>query len=192
MTGRPIRAALRSNSCSIADNPSRRHKRWHCSSVSERVFNSTMSGKACRAICGDSRGLAHVGVIRALHESGLEVDLLGGASMGSIVAAGAAIEWSDEELRGHMREAFFDDNPVSDYTVPLISLVRGRKTSNFLRSHFGSMQIEDIPCPYFCVSANLTTGQLKIHRTGPLWLATRASVSIPGVLPPVIDGSDIL
>jgi NTE family protein len=54
------------------------------------------------------------------------------------------------------------------------------------------MQIEDIPCPYFCVSANLTTGQLKIHRTGPLWLATRASVSIPGVLPPVIDGSDIL
>ena len=153
--------------------------------VTGRAIGVVLSG-------GGARGLAHVGVIRALHESGLEVDLLGGASMGSIVAAGAAIEWSDEELRGHMREAFFDDNPVSDYTVPLISLVRGRKTSNFLRSHFGSMQIEDIPCPYFCVSANLTTGQLKIHRTGPLWLATRASVSIPGVLPPVIDGSDIL
>jgi NTE family protein len=153
--------------------------------ITGRAIGVVLSG-------GGARGLAHIGVIHALRESGLELDLFGGASMGSIIGAGAAIEWSDEELHGHMREAFFDDNPISDYTVPMISLVRGRKTSAFLRSHFGNRQIEDMPCPYFCVSANLTTGQLKIHRTGPLWLATRASVSIPGVLPPVIDGSDIL
>jgi NTE family protein len=153
--------------------------------ITGRAIGLVLSG-------GGARGLAHVGVIRALHESGLELDLFGGASMGAIVAAGAAIEWSDEELRNHMREAFFEDNPVSDYTLPMISLVRGRKTSNFLRTHFGNWQIEDAPNPYFCVSANLTSGQLKIHRTGPLWLATRASVAIPGVLPPVIDGSDIL
>ena len=153
--------------------------------ITGRAIGVVLSG-------GGARGLAHIGVIHALREAGFELDLFGGASMGSIVAAGAAIEWNDEELRTHMREAFFDDNPVSDYTVPLISLVRGRKTSNFLRTHFGNRQIEDVPCPYFCVSANLTTGQLKIHRTGPLWLATRASVAIPGVLPPVIDGSDIL
>ena len=153
--------------------------------ITGRAIGVVLSG-------GGARGLAHVGVIRALRESGIELDLFGGASMGSIVAGGAAIEWSDAELCDHMREAFFDDNPVSDYTLPLVSLVRGRKTSGFLRSHFGAMQIEDMPCPYFCVSANLTSGQLRIHRTGPLWLATRASVSIPGVLPPVIDGSDIL
>jgi NTE family protein len=159
-----------------------------------RRLGRMITGRAIGVVLsgGGARGLSHIGVIRALRESGIEMDLFGGSSMGSIIGAGAAIEWSDEELRGHMREAFFDDNPVSDYTVPLISLVRGRKTSAFLRSHFGNRQIEDMPCPYFCVSANLTTGQLKIHRTGPLWLATRASVSIPGVLPPVIDGSEIL
>jgi len=141
---------------------------------------------------GGARGLAHIGVIRALREAGLELDLFGGTSMGSIIAAAAALEWSDEDLIRHMREVFFESNPVSDYTLPLISLVRGRKTTRLLRSHFGDHNIEDCPCPFFCVSTNLSTGRLKIHRTGPIWLATRASIAIPGVLPPVIDGTDIL
>jgi NTE family protein len=159
-----------------------------------RRFARMITGRAIGVVLsgGGARGMSHVGVIRALRESGFELDLFGGTSMGSIVAAGAAIEWNDEELRRHMREAFFDENPVSDYTVPLISLVRGRKTTRFLRTHLLDRQIEDAACTYFCVSANLTAGELKIHRTGPMWLATRASVAIPGVLPPVIEGSDIL
>jgi len=61
-----------------------------------------------------------------------------------------------------------------------------------LRQHFENNQIEDCLYPYFCVSTNLTTGSMKVHRSGPLWRATRASVAIPGVLPPVIEDFDIL
>jgi NTE family protein len=141
---------------------------------------------------GGARGIAHVGVIRALREAGLELDLFGGTSMGAIVAAGAALEWDDYTLREHMRAAFFEDNPITDYTIPLIALVRGRKASRFLREHFSDHRIEDCVYPLFCVSSNLTTSLLKVHRTGPIWLALRASSAIPGVLPPVIDGSEIL
>jgi NTE family protein len=141
---------------------------------------------------GGARGLAHIGVIRALRESGIEMDLFGGTSMGSIIAACAALEWDDQVISERMRAGFSGGNPVGDYTLPLISLSRGRKATSLFRRYFGDQLVEDCPCPFFCVSANLTTGELKIYRTGPLWLATRASTSIPGVLPPVIDGSDIL
>lgn len=153
--------------------------------ISGRAIGLVLSG-------GAARGLSHVGVIRALHEAGIELDLFGGTSIGSIVAAGAAMGWRDDELTTHMREAFAGDNPLNDYTLPLVSLVRGRKTSNLLRRHFANQQIEDCPYTYFSASTNLTSGHLHIHRTGPLWRALRASIAIPGILPPVIEGSDIL
>ena len=153
-----------------------------------------LSGRAIGLVLsgGGARGLAHVGVIRALREAGMELDLFGGASIGSVVGAGAALEWDDQELAERMRAAFSDANPTNDYTLPIISLVRGRKASRFLREHFGDHQIEDCPCPYFNVSTNLTTGRLRVHRTGPIWRSLRASTAIPGVLPPVVDGSDVL
>ena len=141
---------------------------------------------------GGARGFAHVGVIRALREAGLELDLFGGTSMGSIVAAGAALEWSDQELRDRMRAAFSSANPVTDYTLPLVALVRGRKVSRSFYEHFGDQRIEDCPVSFFCVSSNLSTGRLKVHRTGLMWRGLRASTSIPGMLPPVIDGPDTL
>jgi NTE family protein len=153
-----------------------------------------LSGRAVGLVLsgGGARGLSHIGVIRALREAGMELDLFGGASIGAVVAAGAALEWDNQELSEHMRAAFSDANPTSDYILPMISLVRGRKASRFLRQHFGEHQIEDCPCPYFNVSTNLSTGRLKVHRTGPIWRTLRASTAIPGVLSPVVDGSEIL
>jgi NTE family protein len=153
-----------------------------------------LTGRAIGVVLGGggARALTHVGVIRALRESGMELDLFGGVSMGSIIAACAALEWDDRVLGERMRDAFSGANPVGDYTVPMIALARGKKATALFRRHFGEALIEDCPCTYFCVSANLTKGQLKVHRTGPIWWATRASTAIPGVLPPVIEGSDIL
>ncbi len=153
--------------------------------ITGRAIGVVMSG-------GGARAFAHLGVLKALREAGMELDLFGGASMGSIVAGGAALEWDDRELGDRMRAAFSDVNPISDYTFPLISLSRGRKASHLLRENFGERLIEDCPCSFFCVSSNLTTSEVKVHRTGPLWLATRSSIAIPGVLPPVVEGSDIL
>jgi len=141
---------------------------------------------------GGARGFAHVGVIRALREAGLELDLFGGTSMGSIVAAGASLEWNDQELRERMHAAFSAANPVTDYTIPIVALVRGRKASRSFYEHFGDQRIEHCPISFFCVSSNLSTGRLKVHRNGLMWRALRASTSIPGMLPPVIEGSDTL
>ena len=61
------------------------------------------------------------------------------------------------------------------------------------RKHFGDIKIEELAKPYFCVSSDLTTGRDHIHRTGLLWRALRASVALPGILPPVTaEGGHLL
>jgi NTE family protein len=141
---------------------------------------------------GGVRGLSHVGVLRALREAGVEVDLFGGTSMGAIVASCAALGWTDQRIAEQMRDTFMVNNPLNDYTLPMVSFVRGRRVSQALRKNFSDQRIEDCHYPFFCVSSNLSTGKVKIHRTGPIWLAVRASVSVPGVLPPVIEVAQIL
>ena len=140
---------------------------------------------------GGARGFAHIGVLRAFREAGISIDSIGGTSLGAIIAAGYALEWSHEELQARMRRSFVDTNPVDDWTLPLVSLVSGRKVSRLLRAEVGDIAIEDLPLPYFCVSTNLSSGQLAVHRRGPLWRWLRASVSIPGVLPPIIENGEL-
>jgi NTE family protein len=141
---------------------------------------------------GGARGFAHIGVIKALKEAGVPFDYLGGTSMGAIIAAGLAYEWDLEELSARVRAAFVETNPLSDFTLPLIALVRGRKVSNLLQENFGDIAIEELPLPFFCVSSDLTTGRIHEHRDGPLWRALRASVALPGILPPVTFNGHLL
>jgi NTE family protein len=141
---------------------------------------------------GGARGFAHLGVIRALREARVPIDFIGGSSIGSIIAAGVAVGWSDEEMRMRYRRSFVDTNPVNDYTLPFVALTRGRKVSRLLHREYGDVLIEDLQRPYFCVSANLTTGRALEHRDGRLADALRASVAIPGVMPPVYRGTDVL
>ncbi|HEY2068171.1 MAG TPA: patatin-like phospholipase family protein [Rhizomicrobium sp.] len=141
---------------------------------------------------GGARGFAHIGIIKALREAHVPFDRLGGTSMGAIVAAGLALEWTQEELTDRVRAAFVTTNPLNDYTIPLIALVRGKKVSNLLRQYFGEIRIEEMPKPFFCVSSDLTTGRIHVHRSGPLWRALRASVALPGILPPVTHHGHLL
>ena len=147
---------------------------------------------------GGARGFAHIGVLRALLEAKLPIDAVGGSSIGSIIGAGWAAGWDYAEMVRRVRRAFVDSAPLNDYTVPLISLLAGRKVGRLLRQEFGDANIEDLRLPFFCVSANLTTGQAAVHRRGQLWLWLRASIAIPGILPPVcaqrqvyVDGATI-
>jgi NTE family protein len=141
---------------------------------------------------GGARGFAHIGVLRALRESGVSIDLVGGTSMGGIIAAGVAEGWDLAELRERLWRSFVQTNPLRDYTLPVVSLVSGRKVSALLRREFGEGAIEDLPLPFFCVSSNLTTGHSAVHRTGLVWRWLRASVAIPGVLPPVLHNGEVL
>ena len=141
---------------------------------------------------GGARGFAHIGIIKALKEAGVPFDNLGGTSMGAIIAAGLAREWGLEEMKERMRAVFVDDNPLSDFTLPLIALVRGKKVSQRLREHFDEVCIEELPLPFFAVSSDLTTGRIHVHREGKLWRALRASVALPGILPPVTHHGHLL
>ena len=140
---------------------------------------------------GGARGFAHIGVVRALREAGMRIDSVGGTSIGAIIGAGVAADWSDEEMLEKYRKAFVDGRPLRDYTFPFVSLFAGRRVAHLLREAFGSRDIEDLALPYYCVSANLTAGQAHVHRSGPLWMWLRASSAIPGILPPVFHRSEV-
>jgi NTE family protein len=141
---------------------------------------------------GGARGFAHIGIVKALREAGVPTDLVGGTSMGAIMGAGVALRWSVEEMTERFRRSFVTVNPLRDYTFPFFSLVTGRKVSTLLHREFGDATIEDLPLPFFCVSSNLTTGQSSVHKRGVLWRWLRASVAIPGVLPPVMSKGEVL
>jgi len=139
---------------------------------------------------GGARGFAHLGAIQALREAGVPLDMVAGTSMGALIAAGAAAE--REALCEEMREAFVARNPLTDYTLPIVSIFRGRRTSRLLRERGRGLRVSDCWLPFFCTSSNLSSGAVRVHRDGPLWKAVRASLAIPGVLPPVIDGGEVL
>jgi NTE family protein len=140
---------------------------------------------------GGARAFTHVGAIKALRESGVPIDQAAGTSMGAIVAAGVAARWSNEELAEHFHRAFVQTNPLRDYTFPFVSLFRGRQVTRLLRTAFEEKDIEDLVMPFFCVTANLTTSAADVHRTGRLWRWLRASVAIPGVLPPFNEAGEV-
>ena len=140
---------------------------------------------------GGARAFTHIGVVKALRQSGVPIDLVGGTSMGAIVAAGVASRWNDEELNERFRRAFVDTNPLNDYTVPLISLFSGRRVTRLLRAAFGEKDIEDLVLSFYCMTANLTTSNADIHTVGRLWRWLRASVAIPGVMPPFNEAGEV-
>lgn len=152
-----------------------------------------LAGRATGLVCsgGGARGFAHIGVVRALRELGIDIDVVGGTSIGAIIAAGVACEWDDATLLERCRHAFVDGHPLADWTLPLVALSHGRRTAHLLREAFGACAIEDLPLSFFCVSANLTRGSAEIHRDGPLWLWLRASTAIPGILPPVLHRGQV-
>ena len=135
---------------------------------------------------------AEIGAIKALREAGVPIDFVGGASMGGIIGAGVATGWSQEELDYRIRKAFVDSSPVDDLAVPIIAMTRGRKVDRRLQEHFGELLIEDLWLPFYCVSSNITSGGYVTHMRGLLRQALRASIAIPGILPPVVAGGAVL
>jgi len=140
---------------------------------------------------GGARAFTHIGVVKALRQSGVPIDQVGGTSMGAIVAAAVAARWTDQELLERFDRSFVSRNPLSDYTFPFVSLFRGRYVTQLLRMAFGEKDIEDLVLPFYCVTANLTTSNADLHTSGKLWRWLRASVSLPGVLPPFNEAGNV-
>jgi predicted acylesterase/phospholipase RssA len=140
---------------------------------------------------GGARGFAHLGVIRALTESGIAIDCVGGTSFGAIAATGPARGFGIENMIEELRHAFTQERPLDDYTLPMVSLVHGERLDELLQKYL-DFDIEDLWLPYFAVSSNLTKNRVQIHDRGSLWRAVRASVSLPAILPPSVQDGDLL
>jgi NTE family protein len=155
-----------------------------------RIYTGNSVGLALSG--GGARAYAHVGVAQALAELRVPIDFVAGTSMGAVIAAGLAMGWQDAEMDRRIREAFVDSSPLSDIAFPLLAMTRGHMVDRRLETHFGDVEISDLWRPFTCVSTDLTTGGMHIHRRGSLHRALRASVSLPGVLPPVVEDGHVL
>src|SRR6516165_9315386 len=141
---------------------------------------------------GGARGLAHIGVFRALEEAGVPVDSVGGTSIGAVVAAFIACGRGWERISEENRRAFLG-NPTSDFNfLPLVSLIAGRKLNRIAYASFGDWQIEEMWLPFFCMSTNYTQVCEVVHTHGSIKPALLASMAIPGVFPPIVSGNDLL
>ena len=146
---------------------------------------------------GGARGFAHLGVARALQEQGIEVDFVGGTSIGAVMAALVA---SDQPLAKAMdvtRRAF-GSNPTGDYNwLPLMSLISGRRLRRTIDDSLNDLlgfapDIEDLWKNYYCIATNFSQAREHPLRRGPLPKALRASTAIPGALPPTVIDGDLL
>ena len=155
-----------------------------------RIYTGNSVGLALAG--GGARAYAHIGVARALAELGTPIDFLAGTSMGAVIAAGLAMGWDGEEMDRRIREAFVDSSPLSDIAFPILAMTRGRMVERRLKTHFGDTQISDLWRPFTCVSTDLTASGMYVHRRGSLRRALRASLSLPGVLPPVVENGHVL
>ncbi|NND83727.1 MAG: cyclic nucleotide-binding domain-containing protein [Acidimicrobiia bacterium] len=138
---------------------------------------------------GGARGYASLGVFRAMEELGIPVDAIAGASIGGALSGAIALGHEPDELDRLVTESFHN---VLDYTIPIVSLVGGRRIAREIGKHFGDSDITDLPVPFLCTSTNLTTSELVVHDRGSATKAIRAGLAIPGVIPPVPHDGDLL
>ncbi|KAM3927339.1 patatin-like phospholipase domain-containing protein 6 isoform 2-T2 [Leptodactylus fuscus] len=156
----------------------------------------TLTGNAIALVLGGggARGFAHVGIIKALEEAGIPVDMVGGTSMGALVGGVYA-----EELNASTTKERTSDwakmmsslpRTALDLTYPITSLLSGDRFNTTLIHLFGQRQIQDLWLPYFCITTDLSSSSMRVHREGKLWRYIRATTSYMPYLPPLCDPVD--
>jgi len=155
---------------------------------------------------GGARGFAHLGVWQALQEHGIAVDVVGGASIGAVMAAYVASDRPLAEVQANARRAF-GQNPTGDFNwLPLLSLIKGRRLRRIIERALHELLggqpkaagaapqagAEDLWKNFYAVATNYSQASEQLLRHGPLLHALMASIAIPGALPPVISDGDLL
>ncbi|XP_033952355.1 patatin-like phospholipase domain-containing protein 7 [Pseudochaenichthys georgianus] len=143
---------------------------------------------------GGARGCSQVGVVRALCEAGIPVDLIGGTSIGSLMGAIYAEDKSHSRMRMRAREWAMGMTSVFkkvlDLTYPVTSMFSGAAFNSSVSNVFKGKQIEDLRIPYFNITTDITASSMRVHTDGSLWRYVRASMSLSGYLPPLCDPKD--
>lgn len=144
--------------------------------LARRAVGMVLSG-------GGAFGVAHVGVLKAMREAGLPVDIVGGTSIGAAMAGAIALGVPPEDIGPRVEEIFVRTGAMRRVTVPKYAFLDHKVLDDALRKHFSTDPIEDLWMPYYAICADLSEMEKVELRRGPLWEAVRASSAIPGVLP---------
>ncbi|XP_071820975.1 patatin-like phospholipase domain-containing protein 7 isoform X2 [Apostichopus japonicus] len=143
---------------------------------------------------GGARGLSHVGFIKAMLESDIPIDMIGGTSIGSFVGACYSSNTNLTSLEKMARLLCKRMNSILqlalDLTYPYLAMFSGRGFNNIIREVLGERKIEDLWIPYFCVTTDITDSKKRVHSNGSLWRYVRSSMSLAGYFPPLCDPKD--
>ncbi len=138
---------------------------------------------------GAARGWAHIGVLRALREAGIEPQIIAGTSIGAVVGgcfAAGQLDQLEEFARGLNRRAVFG---FFDFNLSGSGLISGHRLEQTLKDALGQTSIEQLGLPYTAVATEIGTGHEVWLSRGSIVDAMRASYAIPGVFKPVrFDG----
>ncbi|MHA8053779.1 patatin-like phospholipase family protein [Aquirufa sp. Wall-65K1] len=141
---------------------------------------------------GGARGFAHMGVIDVLEEQGYEIISVTGCSMGAVVggiyAAGFHEAYKSWALELTKAKVF----SLLDFTLGKHGFVKGERIFEVLSQFINVPQIEDFKIPFTAVAADMNTKKEVWFQSGDLYRALRASIAIPGIFTPVIDGEHVL
>lgn len=139
---------------------------------------------------GGARGNVHFGVVQALEELGIPIDVVSGTSFGALAGA---MYCSTAPRRGSLMKVvtkvmgthFSVRNMLFDFNFPRTSYFTGYYLNNVLQNAFGRRRCEDLLIPFACTSCDIANFESKIHTEGSLWRIIRASMSLVGFVPPL-------
>jgi len=141
---------------------------------------------------GSARGWAHIGVIKALTEAGIQIDYVAGTSIGAVVgavyASGNIKTLEDVVLQFDWKKIIY----FLDVVFPKSGLIDGNRIAEFVRSHVKEKNIEDLLLPFCAIATDLATGNELTIREGNIIEAVRASIAIPGIFTPSKRNNRIL
>ncbi|MEY4934378.1 MAG: hypothetical protein RIS64_737 [Bacteroidota bacterium] len=140
---------------------------------------------------GAARGIAHVGVVKALREANIAYDIVGGTSFGALVGGAVALNNTFEEMMAMLQDSFHK-SPVDLNWLPYMSLVKGEKIDKSLKKEFGEVELSDTWLNLYCVASNISRAKMHLFQTGKIREALRASIALPGIFAPVLLDGDFL
>ncbi|XP_071442905.1 neuropathy target esterase sws isoform X1 [Hetaerina americana] len=143
---------------------------------------------------GGARGAAHVGMIKAILEAGIPIDMVGGVSIGAFMGALWCMEKNittvTQKAREWSKKMTQWWRQIMDLTYPVTSMFSGRGFNQTIQGTFGDTHLEDLWLPYFTVTTDISASSMRIHTHGSLWRYVRASMSLSGYMPPLCDPTD--
>ena len=142
---------------------------------------------------GAAKGFAHIGVLQALEEAGVRVDMIAGSSMGAVIGGGYAAGLSVEEISNvALGSDWLDVLQLIDPVFPTRGFIDGQKIEAFLNKLYENKNIEDLDMPFAATTVDILKGDLYVLNTGNLAKAARASSSIPIVFNPMANMDQVL